>query len=246
MTSVVDEDQRRTPSWLFMGPKDGLRKRRLGSTDSMISVSDDESLPGTSTPSKVLEKGSFLQSWLPMLSPKKQLQSNDSLCDSGFQDTLLTPEAHNELPEAPLVEKKPRQYSVFVAYALPLAAMLAIFGALGFGLMMINKEAVEVDQLNGKYKSLQYARERIQTASNKRGGDSAIVNELVYDYDGHEELDGDNLYLEYPDDPKFRPYFQRNDAQNDFDKSDTDKISRAEQDELMDYPDYPEFRASFV
>ena len=159
---------------------------------------------------------------------------------------MLTPEAHNELPEAPLVEKKPRQYSVFVAYALPLAAMLAIFGALGFGLMMINKEAVELDQLNGKYKSLQYARERIQTASNKRGGDSAIVNELVYDYDGREELDGDNLYLEYPDDPKFRPYFQRNNAQNDFDKSDTDKISRAEQDELMDYPDYPEFRASFV
>jgi len=231
MTSVVDEDQRRTPSWLFMGPKDGLRKRRLGSTDSMISVSDDESLPGTSTPSKVLEKGSFLQSWLPMLSPKKQLQSNDSLCDSGFQDTLLTPEAHNELPEAPLVEKKPRQYSVFVAYALPLAAMLAIFGALGFGLMMINKEAVEVDQLNGKYKSLQYARERIQTEANKRG----------------EELGGDNVYLDYPDDPKFRPHFQRKDAlENDFDKSDTDKNSRAEQDELMDYPDYPEFRASFV
>ena len=159
---------------------------------------------------------------------------------------MLTPEAHNELPEAPLVEKKPRQYSVFVAYALPLAAMLAIFGALGFGLMMINKEAVELDQLNGKYKSLQYARERIQTASNKRGGNSAIVNELVYDHDGHEELDSDNLYLEYPDDPKFRPYFQRNDAQNDFDKSDTDEISRAEQDELMDNPDYPEFRASFV
>jgi len=246
MTSVVDEDQRRTPSWLFMGPKDGLRKRRLGSTDSMISVSDDESLPGTSTPSKVLEKGSFLQSWLPMLSPKKQLQSNDSLCDSGFQDTLLTPEAHNELPEAPLVEKEPRQSSVFVTYALPLAAMLAIFGALGFGLMMINKEAVEVDQLNGKYKSLQYARERIQTEANNGGEDSAIVNELVYDYDGHEELGGDNMYLEYPDDPKFRPHFQRNNAQNDFDKSDTDEISRAEQDELMDYPDYPEFRASFV
>ena len=159
---------------------------------------------------------------------------------------MLTPEAHNELPEAPLVEKEPRQSSVFVTYALPLAAMFAIFGALGFGLMMINKEAVEVDQLNGKYKSLQYARERIQTASNKRGGDSAIVNELVYDYDGREELAGDNLYLEYPDDPKFRPYFQRNDAQNDFDKSDTDEISRAEQDELMDYPDYPEFRAPFV
>ena len=159
---------------------------------------------------------------------------------------MLTPEAHNELPEAPLVEKEPRQSSVFVTYALPLAAMLAIFGALGFGLMMMNREAVEVDQLNGKYKSLQYARERIQTEANDGGEDSAIVNELVYDYDGHEELGGDNMYLEYPDDPKFRPYFQRNDAQNDFDKSDTDEISRAEHDELMDYPDYPEFRAPFV
>jgi len=247
MTSVVDEDQRRTPSWLFMGPKDGLRKRRPGSTDSMLSVSDDESLPGTSTPSKVLEKGSFLQSWLPMLSPKKQLQSNDSLCDSGFQDTLLTPEAHNELPEAPLIEKEPRQSSVFVTYALPLAAMLAIFGALGFGLMMINKEASEVDQLNGKYKSLKYARERIETEANKGGAGSAIVNELVYDYDGHEELDSDDVYLEYPDDPKFRPHSQRIDAlENDFDKSETDENSRAEQDELMDYPDDAEFRASFV
>jgi len=258
MTSVVDEDQRRTPSWLLMGPKDGLRKRRPGSTDSMLSVSEDESLPGTSTPSKVLEKGSFLQSWLPMLSPKKQLQSNDSLCDSGFQDTLLTPEARNvrsEAPleacnerfEVPLVEKEPRQSSLIVAYALPLAAVLAIFGALGFGLMMINKEAVEMDQLNGKYKSMQYARERIQTAANKIGGDSDIVNELVYDYDGLEELGGDNMYLEYPDDPTFRPHSQNFDALGEHhdDKSGT-KNSRVEQDEVMDYPDNPEFRASFV
>ena len=78
--------------------------RRSGSSDSLLSVSDDESLPGTSTPSKVntnlpvlllflhlkaLEKGSFLKSWLPMLSPKKlQWQSNNSLCDSGFQVNL--------------------------------------------------------------------------------------------------------------------------------------------------------------
>merc|ERR1719376_6078 len=219
-------------------------KKQLLSNDSLCdSGSDDESLPGTSTPSKVLEKGSFLQSWLPMLSPKKQLLSNDSLCDSGFQDTLLTPEAHRELPEAPLVvEKEPRQSSLFVTYALPLAAMLAIFGALGFGLMMMNKETVEVDQLNGKYKSMQYARERIQTAANKIGGDSDIVNELVYDYDGLEELDSDNVYLEYPDDPKFRLQSQRTDTlENTFDKN-----SGAEQEELMDYPDNPEFRAPFV
>ena len=207
-----------------------------------------------------MEKGSFLQSWLPILSPKKQLLSNDSLCDSGFQvdlcelevyyknscllqDTLLTPEAHRELPEAPLVvEKEPRQSSLFVTYALPLAAMLAIFGALGFGLMMMNKETVKMDQLNGKYKSMQYARERIQTAANKMGGDSDIVNELVYDYDGLEELDSDNVYLEYPDDPKFRLHSQRTDAlENNFDEN-----SGAKQDELMDYPDNPEFRAPFV
>jgi len=257
MTSVVDEDQRRTPSWLLMGPKDGLRKRRPGSTDSMLSVSEDESLPGTSTPSKVLEKGSFLQSWLPMLSPKKQLQSNDSLCDSGFQDTLLTPEARNvrsEAPleacnerfEVPLVEKEPRQSSLFVTYALPLAAMFAIFGALGFGLMIMNKEIVKVDQLNGKYKSMQYARERIQTAANKMGGDSDIVNELVYDYDDLEVLGGENANLDYPDDPNFRLHSHRTDTaeENSFDKSQTD--SHAEQDELMDYPDNPEFRAPFV
>jgi len=247
MTSVVDEDNRRTPSWLFMGPEDGLRKRRPRSADSMLSVSDDESLPGTSTPSKVLEKGSFLQSWLPMLSPKKQMLSNDSLCDSGFQDTLLTPEAHNELAEAlPLIEKEPRQSPLFVTYALPLAAMFAIFGALGFGLMMMNKETVEMDQLNGKYKSMQYARERIQTAANKMGGDSDIVNELVYDYDDLEVLGGENANLDYPDDPNFRLHSHRTDTaeENSFDKSQTD--SHAEQDELMDYPDNPEFRAPFV
>merc|ERR1712181_44151 len=102
------------------------------------------------------------------------------------------------------------------------------------------------DQLNGKYKSMQYARERIQTAANKIGGDSDIVNELVYDYDGL-ELDSDNVYLEYPDDPKFRLNSQRTDAlENNFNNADADEGSSAEQYEVVDYPDNPEFRASFV
>jgi len=249
MGSVVDDDQRRTPSWLFMGPKDGLRKRRSGSSDSLLSVSDDESLPGTSTPSKALEKGSFLKSWLPMLSPKKlQWQSNNSLCDSGFQDTLLTPEAaRHEGPEVQVLEKEPRQSSAFLAYALPVAVMLAIFGALGFGLMMMNKDTAEVDQLNGKYKSMQYARERIQTAANEKGDDSASVRDLDYNYVG-EERETNPLYLDYPDDPKFRSHSQGIGAENDFENSNTNdhENRHAEHDELMDYPDYPEFRASFV
>jgi len=245
MTSVFD-DQRRTPSWLFMGPDDGLRKRRSGSTDSMLSVSDDECLPGTSTPSG-LSKGSFLKSWLPLLSPKKQL-SNDSLCDSGFQDTLLTSsdtsETRNECPEVTLPEKEPRQSSNLLTCALPLAATFVVFGALGFGLMMmINKEAVEVDhQLNGKYKSMQFARERIQTGSNEEGDvDDNYVDEV---------LDGNMLHMDYPDDPQFRPNSPEFVAEvNYFDNSNINDVNpdaKQDQDDLFDYPDDPQFRATFV
>jgi len=248
MTSVFD-DQRRTPSWLFMGPDDGLRKRisrRLGSTDSMLSVSDDECLPGTSTPSG-LSKGSFLKSWLPMLSPKKQ-QADDSLCDSGFQDTLLTSsdisEARNECPEVTLAEKEPRRSSNLLTCALPLAATFVVFGALGFGLMMmINKEAVEVDhQLNGKYKSMQFARERIQTGSNEEGDvDDNFVDEV---------LDGNMLHMDYPDDPQFRPNSQGFVPEEYyFDNSNTHDVitdAKQDQDDLIDYPDDPQFRAAFV
>jgi len=246
MTSVFD-DQRRTPSWLFMGPDDGLRKRRLGSTDSMLSVSDDECLPGTSTPSGP-SKGSFLKSWLPMLSPKKQ-QADDSLCDSGFQDTLLSSdisEARNECPEVtlPVPEKAPRQSSNLLTCALPLAATFVVFGALGFGLMMmINKEAVEVDhQLNGKYKSMQFARERIQTGSNEEGD--------VEDNYVDEVFDGNVLNMDYPDDPNFRPNSQGFVAEeNYFDNSHTNDVNpdaKQDQDDLIDYPDDPQFRAAFV
>jgi len=230
MTSAFD-DQRRTPSWLFMGTNDGLRKRRSGSPDSMQSVSDDECPPDTSTPSG-LSKGPFLKSLLPnpMISPKKQ-QINDSLCDSGFQDASMTfdctealdearnearddarNDARNEVPE----NEVPKQSSV-LSCVLPLAAILVIFAALGFGLvMMMNKEAVEVDhhQLNGKYKSMQFARERIQTSVNMEG-DDALDSNMV--------------------DP------------DDFDNSNADDVNPdANQDGEIDYPDDPQFRSSFI
>ena len=111
-------------------------------------------------------------------------------------------EARNECPEVTLPEKEPRQSFNLLACALPLAATFVVFGALGFGLMMmINKEAVEVDhQLNGKYKSMQFARERIQTGSNVEGDvDDDYVDEV---------LDGNMLHMDYPDDPQFRPNSQ--------------------------------------
>jgi len=217
MTSAFD-DQRRTPSWLFMGTNDGLRKRRSGSPDSMQSVSDDECPPDTSTPSG-LSKGPFLKSLLPnpMISPKKQ-QINDSLCDSGFQDASMTSDCAearddglNEVPE----NEVPKQSSV-LSCVLPLAAILVIFAALGFGLvMMMNKEAVEVDhhQLNGKYKSMQFARERIQTSVNKEGDDAVDSN--MVDPDDFDNSNADDLNpdanqdgeIDYPDDPQFRTSF---------------------------------------
>jgi hypothetical protein len=212
----------------------------------MLSVSDDECLPGTSTPSG-LSKGSFLKSWLPLLSPKKQ-QLNDSLCDSGFQDTLLTSsdlsEARSECPEVTLPEKEPRQSSNLLTCALPLAATFVVFGALGFGLMMmINKEAVEVDhQLNGKYKSMQFARERIQTGSNEEGDvDDDYVDEVLV---------GNMQSMDYPDDPQFRPSFPGFVAEENYmDNTDTNDVNpdvKQDQDDLIDYPDDPQFRAAFV
>jgi len=247
MTAMFD-DQRRTPSWLSIGPDDGLRKRRSRSTDSMMSVSDedDECLPGTSTPSG-LSKGSFLKSWLPMPSPKKH-QSNDSLCDSGFQDTSLVSEVRNECSEVPPLQKEPRQSSDLLAYALSLSVAFVIFGALGFGLMMmINKEAVEVDhKLNGKYKSMQYARERIQTGSNEEGGD---LDNII---DVDELLDSSMLNMEYPDDPNFRanshiPQYVI--GEHDYENANTDHVNpdaKQVQDDLIDYPDDPQFRTSYV
>ena len=165
-----------------------------------------------------------------------------------LQDTLLTSsdtsETRNECPEVTLPEKEPRQSSNLLTCALPLAATFVVFGALGFGLMMmINKEAVEVDhQLNGKYKSMQFARERIQTGSNEEGD--------VEDEDNYvdEVLDSNMQSMDYPDDPQFRPNSPEFvDEEYYFDKSNTNDVNpdvKQDQDDLIDYPDDPQFRAA--
>ena len=56
-------------------------------------------------------------------------------------------------------------------------------------------------QLNGKYKSMQYARERIHTGSNEEDGD--LDNSIDVD-----ELLDSSVYMEYPDDPNFRAHSQ--------------------------------------
>ena len=155
-------------------------------------------------------------------------------------------EARNECPEVTLPEKEPRQSSNLLSCALPLAATFVVFGALGFGLMMmINKEAVEVDhQLNGKYKSMQFARERIQTGSNEEGD--------VEDEDNYvdEVLDSNMQSMDYPDDPQFRPNSPEFVVEEYyFDNSNTNDVNpdaKQDQDDLIDYPDDPQFRAAFV
>ena len=73
------------------------------------------------------------------------------------------------------MKPKPSSF-LLLSYALPVAAMLAIIGALGFGLMMINKDQdMKVDQLNGKYKSMQFAREKIQSEATGKDLDSPAV-----------------------------------------------------------------------
>ena len=160
---------------------------------------------------------------------------------------MLTPdsEARNECPDVPLVEKEPRQSSELPTYALSLAAAFVIFGALGFGLMMINKEAVEVDHhLNGKYKSMQFARERIQTGSNKEAGDlddglnEGVGDGDLEDYYADEVLDGNLPCSDYPDDPKFRLHSHES--------STGDVNPDTKHDDFIDYPDDPQFRPSFV
>ena len=216
---------------------------------------------------KVLEKGSFIKSWLPTMSPKK-LQPNNLLSDSGFQvkftrleaflgilvtwkifsfkDTLRTPETHLEYEQEVLSsEMKPKPSSFLLSYALPVAAMLAIIGALGFGLMMIKKDQdMKVDQLNGKYKSMQFAREKIQAEATGKDLDSPAVGGMNVDLNG-KEFEKNDQYLDYPDDPKFR---QPSDAlEMGVDGGHTlDVNPEAGQDDLLDYPDDPQFRSSFV
>ena len=141
---------------------------------------------------------------------------------------------------------KPKPSSSFLlSYALPVAAMLAIIGALGFGLMMINKDQdMKVDQLNGKYKSMQFAREKIQAEATGKDLDSPAVGGMNVDLNG-KEFEKNDQYLDYPDDPKFR---QPSDAlEMGVDGGHTlDVNPEAGQDDLLDYPDDPQFRSSFV
>merc|ERR1719341_981292 len=112
-------------------------------------------------------------------------------------------------------------------------------------MMMMNKETVEVDhQLNGKYKSMQYARERIHTGSNE-GGD--LDNSIDVD-----ELLDSSMYMEYPDDPNFRaqiPQFVIGEHDNENANADhVNPDSKQDQDDLIDfdYPDDPQFRSTYV
>jgi len=219
--AVVFQDGRRTPSWMFMGTStDGLRKRRSGSTLSMESVSDDD-----------------------------KCQLNDSLCDSGFQDAstasecpeALTedhetevPKRETEVPKCETVVSKreiPKRSSDFLSCVLPLAAMLVVFAALGFGLvMMMNKEAAHVDhQLNLKYKSMQFAREKIST----RAGKDDVLDR--------------NMLSDYPENAKFGSNSEGFDCtENELDNYDADYVNADKnQDGMMDYPDDPQFRSSY-
>ena len=87
---------------------------------------------------------------------------------------------------------------------LPLRAIVAmiVVGAIGFGLMMSCKEDVEVEQLNGKYKSMQFAREKMQPVDTE---DIYDLGDAHLDYFG-DEVDGDvdPSSPDYPDDPQFR------------------------------------------
>jgi len=204
-------DQIRSPSWLFMGPREGLRKRRTLapgsiSEDSLLNVSDDEPPTDASTPYRVSEDGPILHSLLPKMSPKKM--ETASLGDSGFQD--MPPSSEKASPEEAssevLFERKDTEPSSRTGRLLPLWVIVAmvVFGAIGFGLMMSSKEDVEVEQLNGKYKSIQFAREKMKSVDYE---DIYVFGETLLDYSDDKGDDGvDPLSPDYPDDPQFRKF----------------------------------------
>ena len=117
-----------------------------------------------------------------------------------IQDMPLSPE---EVSSEVLFERRDTKPSTRIG-GLPLwviGAMVAV-GAIGFGLLMSSKEDVEVEQLNGKYKSMQFAREKLQSVDNENIYD---LGDIHLDYFG-DEGDGDvNPFSpDYPDDPQFR------------------------------------------
>ena len=117
-----------------------------------------------------------------------------------MQDMYLSPE---ELSSEVIFEPRDTEPSARTG-RLPLwvvVAMVAV-GAIGFGLLMSSKEDLDVEQLNGKYKSMQFAREKMQSADIE---DDYVFGETLLDYSG-DEGDGDvnPFSLDYPDDPQFR------------------------------------------
>merc|ERR1719206_541776 len=116
-----------------------------------------------------------------------------SLGDSGFQ----------EVSSEVLIERKDTEPSARTGglSLWVIVAMVAV-GAIGFGLMMSSKEDVEVDQLNGKYKSIQFAREKLQSVDNE---DMYVLGDTYLDYFGDEgDSDVNPFSPDYPDDPQFR------------------------------------------
>ena len=82
-----------------------------------------------------------------------------------------------------LIERKDTEPSARTGGLLPLwviVAMVAV-GAIGFGLMMSSKEDVEVEQLNGKYKAIQFAREKWQSVDNE---DMYVLGDTYLEYFG--------------------------------------------------------------
>ena len=77
-----------------------------------------------------------------------------------IQDNSLSPE---EVSSEVSFKRKDTEPSTHTG-GLPLRAIVAmiVVGAIGFGLMMSSKEDEEVEHLNGKYKSMQFAREKMQ------------------------------------------------------------------------------------
>merc|ERR1719206_334286 len=103
---------------------------------------------------------------------------------------------------------------------------MVALGAIGFGLMMSSKEDVVVEQLNGKYKSMQFAREKMQSADNE---DNYVFGDTHLDYSGDEGDGNVNPFSQdYPDDPQFRKI-------NSAKKNKVEEGEHIEKDKVVEY-----------
>ena len=141
------------------------------------------------------------------------------------QDMPLSPE---EVSSEVLIARKDTEPSTRTGGLLPLwviVAMVAV-GAIGFGLMMSSKEDVEVEQLNGKYKSIQFAREKMKSVDYE---DIYVFGETLLDYsDDKGDDDVDPLSPDYPDDPQFRKF-------NLAKKNQVEEGEHIEEDKVVEY-----------